>query len=300
MISTKALFPLLILLSACGAPVQPAIAPTPKPSAPATSPKPALPSASPSASPAATPQPARAELSVELDFTRLPENERQELSGQELKLTLSSKRLDGPLPEPVAIDDIGETPIVIPPSRPMPRPVYEKTLSFRLGEKPVFRDLPAHEGFMLSFEAPTRIAPSDPESCESTGGQVYAYAAAEVDTRTGPTQITLTALSRGPFNDLVACERTSIRGQVLNEDGKPLAGAKVTIEAIDKPSYFDEIRETESDAEGYYHFYNVYPNLRITITASKTGYQTRSRVEVSGSNKIGDPAVNYYAFRLKR
>lgn len=285
---------LLLFATACGTPLA-QVLPS---NSPSTAPSPKT-SGLPTPSPAPSAQPiSKVSLSVLPDFDSLPANERETLLGKDLAITLTSERYDGPFPEPVAVPNLDQ-PVVVPSSRPYPKPVFEQTQTFKFGETVVFKSVPANESYRVSFNQPTRIQPADPSQCEPSGGQVSAVGYETLQVLNADLSFKLPIKSSGPFVDLIACERTRVTGQVVDANGMPLAGAKVTLEAVQKPSYFAKVLNTETDQNGNYTFFQVFSGLLLKIEASKSGYTSESKTEVPSSNKQGDPNVNRYTFVLK-
>ena len=89
-----------------------------------------------------------------------------------------------------------------------------------------------------------------------------------------------TAISGNAFEVLngvdvkVKLDSTSsvIEGAVVGEDGKPVAGARITLSGDDQPSYY-YYPEAVTDANGTYRFEGIYPGIdHFFLWAKKNGY----------------------------
>lgn len=83
-------------------------------------------------------------------------------------------------------------------------------------------------------------------------------------------------------------------GYVYDDSGAPLAD--VTLSARSLNSSVAYTAETTTAPDGSYSFSRAPEGIQIEITANRTGYSTRRRIEVIKSNKQGDPDANRYDF----
>lgn len=265
------------LLGAC-APVNVAVAPAPRASA--------------SLSPAAMPSEAPVQtlgLQVQLDLSDLPAAEQAALVSQELQLSLSE-----------TIDPESWLQPGLPPSSEDAEApaAFSETRTFALGESVRFVGVPAGRDYTLYLMAGTGLyQAADPKVCEPTEGPVQVTGTLSLPALAGDQTVTLKA-RRSVAVDLVACERTAVSGQILDPAGAPVPDARVTLEAFQKPAYFDSVLDVQSDAEGFYRFEGVYAGLRLVLNVSAPGYVAQRRELSARSDKSGDPRINQFNWVL--
>lgn len=95
-------------------------------------------------------------------------------------------------------------------------------------------------------------------------------------------------------SDISIVESTFFNGQVFNDNGSSLSGVQINAKSLNSSVAYEAT--TTTDSNGKYQFALAPAGVQIEITASKSGYATRRRVEVLKSNKQNDPDGNRYDF----
>ena len=93
-------------------------------------------------------------------------------------------------------------------------------------------------------------------------------------------------LLRDQLDHQVMTKGIKLSGRVVNLEGKPIAGDRVT-ESSDGMSFLTYVRHTETDADGGFHFH-FDPNEKVTLTVQVKGYEpaTKSLVVRPGIEPI--------------
>lgn len=260
-------------------------------------------SPSPTASPILNPATlSRGSFKFKWDPKALSEQDRQELGNTELQFQLRSQAMDGPSPTPVAIDDIdNKLDLSTLPQSRQPQPIYTKELKLKLGDEITLNDVPLGLALdvFLSYRFPKPTASPEPNPpCVQTSpagpsryltlSQSLNLSAQSPGTVTLPLKIQFIA-----DQDLSVIEMTNISGVVRDSNGQVLAGATVTVKALQ----FCQFQvQAQTDAEGKYALQQIPPGIQLEMVASKTGYSSQKRIEAASSNKIGDPNANRFDF----
>ena len=152
--------------------------------------------------------------------------------------------------------------------------------------------------------APTEPGTPDPSASPSASAEPSADPSVEpsaeptVEPTTEPSasaEPTPTPSATLPPNedDISVVEKTTFNGKVYDDTNAPLDGVTVTAKSLNSSVDYEVSTTT---AGGTYAFNNAPAGIQIEITASRSGYTTRRRVEVLKSNKQGDPDANRYDF----
>lgn len=167
------------------------------------------------------------------------------------------------------------------------------TLTTQYGQDVIFKDVPV--GIPLAINAEVRLStlPQPADNCNNVVFSAGAYQEFTLD-KSEPQPLELLLTDTSISQDLSCIEKTTFRGNVLDDAGTPLEGLKVTAKSLNTAVNFSA--ETTTTKDGTYSFNNAPTGVQIEIVAAKPGFTTRKRIEVLKSSKVGDPDSNSYNF----